>query len=177
VTGISIAAGDLLKQRPVVEAFRALRLDPDRSGDWERLIVHLCTERFGNHRRRGRTAIWHVDKLCQLAADFARAKAAHPDKTDEAVRKLLVRRKDFRDRYGNITHETIRRRLPEGRKELAWVIAEFKRYVQSDLKLSCLTPEQEKQIEDWTVEKYSTMTDPSIFVMPVEEIEAALGGK
>jgi hypothetical protein len=68
--------------------------------------------------------------------------------------------------------------MPEARKELAWMIELFKSGVQSELQLSSLTPAQEKQVEDWTIEKYSTMInrwfDP--YLLSLDEIKAIVRG-
>jgi hypothetical protein len=175
--GIWLSTSNLIYCPPVREAFRALGLDPAKPADWEVLISRLCDAQFG--KRSGAPKAWDRSKLCQLAADFARVQAANPHKTHEDIRKLLVRDKRFGDRYHKIGHETIRRRIPEARKELASVIAVFKSEVQSELKLSSLTPAQEKQVEDWTIEKYSTMInrwfDPYL-LLSLDEIKAIVRG-
>jgi hypothetical protein len=190
---LSIRVHPLIHYQAVQDAFLAFDLDPGEPEDWEKLIIRFCEAHFV---KRGAPRTWGHAKLGQLAADFARAKAANPGiKKDKDIRERLVKDKDkmFGGRYRKYGCETIRRKMPAARKELAKAIAECKRIVEMKLFPSnrtvrypasgaptgftvSLTPAQEKQLADWTIEKYSTRDNPWPWKLPLAEIEATLRG-
>jgi hypothetical protein len=96
------------------DAFKAFSLDPSKPLDWKWLIYLLAAAHF--QKRSGRRPRWSEEKLCELAAEVAAAKAANPGKSDAAVCKLLAADKGFRRRHGKIGRETLRRLLPQARK-------------------------------------------------------------
>jgi hypothetical protein len=177
--GISIPLGGWLsldfEWRPVREAFKKFGLDPGNPHDWERLIHDLADAHFGG--TRGRWTVWTSLKLCRLAADFAAAKAAHPGKLHKDIRKLLKKK----DRYRKLDTETIRRRLPEARKELAQAVADCRKYLR-DGQID-LTPDQELKLPAVVSELIANCnTDSDIgclltFDFPFGEVVARLGGK
>jgi hypothetical protein len=147
--------------RPVRDAFRAFGLNPGNPAHWEQLIHHLAAVHFG--RDAGAPRLWTSSRLCRLAVDFANAKAAHPGKSETALCKLLV----TGGRYSNPAG--IRRILPEARKELAGIIAQYK---------TCAPPAYAKKIERWIIERYTNfsgeLTHP-YFDLAVDDMRHDLG--
>jgi hypothetical protein len=146
---------DLTEFDSVRDAFKAFEYDPSNLWHWEDLIEALCEAHFG--KRSGRPEDWDEDRLCRLAADFAKvqakAQAVNPRKKgDEAVCKLLVTDKAFRHRYGKMKGGTIRRLLPTARKNLAECLATFK---VTRGKSIVWTPGREKQLSDWLIDTFS----------------------
>jgi len=131
-------------------AFLECRLDPLNPRDWEIVIYFVFWVQFG--KSSGRKEFWNEGRLCRLACDFAHAKAANPGQTDAAIRELLV--KD--GRYRKVKCSTIRRRMPEARRKLARVIAQYQRCVE--LNLGSLTPAQESQLAEFIMVKYRSST-------------------
>jgi hypothetical protein len=148
--GITIAAkfsclGWEFAWRPVRDAFRAFGLDPDNPAHWGQLIHFLAAVHFG--RDAGAPKLWTTSRLCRLAVDFANVKAANPGKSETALCKLLVTDKSFGGRYSKPAG--IRKVLPQARKELAWVIAQY---------TAIAPPSYRKKIEDWIIKAYTNFT-------------------
>jgi hypothetical protein len=143
--------------KPVAKAFRAFGYDVRNPQDWECLLHALADAHFGEPRRKPK--FWNEGRLCQLACDFARAKAANPGKTDEAIRKLLVKG----ERYRKVRSETIRRLMPAARKVLAEAVSFYAECAQENREPTppfaprpwSNTPVSTKDVEAWIIEQYA----------------------
>jgi hypothetical protein len=147
---------------PVRDAFRAFGLDPRNPHDWEILIHDLADAHFG---KRSKPKIWNEGKLCQLVADFTRAKRSHPRKRDMDICKLLVTEK-APGRYRKLDHNTLRRLLPQARKELAEAVELFAKIAEDNRdphppfapRPWSSAPIDKRVVEDWIIEQYAAYT-------------------
>jgi hypothetical protein len=152
--------------RPVRDAFQKFGLDPGNPAHWEQLLHHLAAIHFG--RDAGAPRYWTTSRLCRLAVDFAKAKAANPDiKSETALCKLLVTDKSFGGRYSKPAG--LRKVLRQARKESAWVIAQY---------TAIAPPSYRKKIEDWIIKAYTNFTgEPThpIWDLPIDDMRWDLG--
>jgi hypothetical protein len=160
--------------RPVHDAFKAFGLDPSKPEHWEQLVHHLAAVHFG--RDAGAPKYWTSSRLCRLAVDYANLKAANPGKSEPALCKLLA----AGGRYSNPARARvkdnaldpgsgIRRVLPQARRELAGIVAEYK---------ACAPPAYAKKIEAWITKTYTNfsgeLTEP-YFDLPIDSMRYDLG--
>jgi hypothetical protein len=155
----------------VLRAFDVFGYDPRNPRDWKLLLHHFAEAHFGKVRRKPKN--WHDGKLCQLGADFLKAKEANRGKPDTEICKLLVADKALR-RYRKVKKaNTMRRLLPKAHEQFAKAVAK----ARDDI--GPLTAAEEKELTGWLIESYATCDNPTgipSWDLPLDEFIAKLRG-
>jgi hypothetical protein len=99
--------------KPLRAAFTAFNGDPKDPFEWRQLLICFADAHFGRGEP-GSPKRWTDERLCQLLADVAAAKAAHPNATDANICRCLIK-KGGKTVYGNVRDVTLRRKLQDAR--------------------------------------------------------------
>jgi hypothetical protein len=100
--------------RAIEAAFRAANLDPKNPLNWRVLMEMFCWAHFGKKGDAGAPRVWTDERYCELLHDVeeVKTKASVKLKDVGACKELRSR---YKEKYGNLTVERLRRALREAR--------------------------------------------------------------
>lgn len=111
-----------LARQPIAVRIKALRATyrqslrkPDLL-NWERVIFSFVKLCFDKHARPGAPKRWTPERWRVLLEDYETVHAAHPKDSIKRCCERLTREGPFRDRWGKLRPESLRRNLQYARK-------------------------------------------------------------